>query len=80
MLNLALWLKKKLPSGSGADLSADADGAGDDDVPHRAQPAEEAGSAGGELVGAVRPARSQAAQGFPALPRSGKTGRCCARR
>jgi hypothetical protein len=64
---------QRLPPRPGADLPADADGAGHRDVPHREEPAAQGDAAAAEAGrrGARRPP-AQAAQGLPALPRPGE--------
>ena len=57
--------EERLPPRPGADLPADADGAGDDHVPHREEPAEEG-------------ARRQAAKSVP-VRAQGRTAHACTR-
>jgi uncharacterized radical SAM protein YgiQ len=66
---------QRLPPRPGADLPADAAGAGHRDVAHREEPAAQGDGGFRSRRRRARRQATQAAQGLPALPRSGKLAR-----
>ncbi len=64
--------EERFPPRPGADLPAHAAGAGHRHVPHGEEPAAQGDAHGGRRRGRARRPPAQAAQGLPALPRSGE--------